>query len=311
MKRSALLVFFLASTVSAQTERASKPRVATPSIGISGDALKAAPTPLHLNMPESLSLPPAAAIAVPSAELVAAPAAISPTEEVEARPGISARTQLLGGAEKFSQSPPPKGDAGREVFDGETPAAPTESLASAKTVKDDRHLPHATAPTETPQPSIPLKQRLGETVEMGGIALVWQLLSGLVFLIAGAHASYPALAGMLWVMGGSTGIDYLAQLRSTIVGGWQASHDLRMRHDYSTGQLKDIRGRKYGEDRYDEFAPGRVSERERLVVDGTALTLGLPWIWGAGPKAIALYAGSAALSIALRRLWRLRRPKQK
>ena len=311
MKRLALLVFFWASVVSAQTERASKARVSPPSTGISGDALRAAPTPLPFNTPEPLSLPPAAAIPAPPATILTAPISPSPAEEVEARSAPSADAQLSDGAEKFAQASPSERDVGREIFDGKAPSAAAAPFPIAGTVQGDRHLPRATSPPETPKASFPLKQRLGETVEMGGVALVWQMLSGLVFLIAGAHASYPALAGMLWVLGGSVGINYLAQLRSTIVGGWQASHDLRMRHDYSTGQLKDIRGRKYGEDRYDEFAPGRVSERERLVVDGTALLLGLPWIWGAGPKATALYVGSAVLSISLRRLWRLRRPKQK
>jgi hypothetical protein len=125
----------------------------------------------------------------------------------------------------------------------------------------------------------------------------------------GGHSAFPGLAGAFWVLAGTEMIKQLGKLRGFVVGGWQASHDQEMRTDYGTGQLKDIRGHKYGEDRYDVFAPGRVSRRARFIVDAAAVAAGLPWVASSGPKGVALYAAGAAAAFAARAAWRRLRPE--
>lgn len=327
MRRLALLAFFCASVASAQTVRTAKTRVATPSGGVlTGNTLGAAPVPLALEAP-SLSAAPVLS-AAPT--LTAAPAVL-PAAAVSADASLtggavlgapasrpSADANFTGGAalgalsdlavpSRRNHSAASKDDDGRRVFDGGE-VSRAEALAPAVSAADAVRLSRSNAREAEAPAKIPFKQRAGEAAELGAFALGWQVLAGIAFLIAGAHAAFPALAGALWVLGGSEGVKYLAKLRQVIVGGWQASHDQKMRVDYGTGALKDIRGHKYGEDRYDEYAPGPVSARERLVIDSMALLAGLPWVWGAGPKAVALYAGAAAVAIAARQVWRRLRP---
>lgn len=93
----------------------------------------------------------------------------------------------------------------------------------------------------------------------------------------GGTVAAAGVAG-IWALGSHAMIDNIANLRSRIVGGWQASHDQKYRHDLGTGQLRDIRGRKYGEDRYDEKAPGEVTPAEQAalrMIGATAGTIGL------------------------------------
>lgn len=155
------------------------------------------------------------------------------------------------------------------------------------------------------------RERLSDAAELGLFAGAWQILAGLLFLIAGAHAAYPVLAGALWALGGAELIKHQGSLRSVVVGGWQSSHDQKMRVDYGTGKLKDIRGRKYGEDRYDITLPGPVSAREQAVIDGAAVLSGLPWFIGASPSSVLLYLMSAAAVLYLRRLRQRGRPQPK
>ena len=61
------------------------------------------------------------------------------------------------------------------------------------------------------------------------------------------------------------GIDFVT------VGGWQASHDQKYRIDPSTGKLRDIRGHKYGSDRYEEYAPGPVGPRATVLIAAAAI----------------------------------------
>lgn len=95
------------------------------------------------------------------------------------------------------------------------------------------------------------------------------------FLAAG-WGGMVAAAGIagLWAIGAHAMIESIGQTRSRIVGGWQASHDQKYRHDLGTGELRDIRGRKYGEDRYDEKAPGEVTPAEQAAIRTIAATAG-------------------------------------
>jgi len=322
MNRLAILALFLATVSSAQTIRATKTRVATGSgASLTAAPLSQAPVPAALAAPAlspapALSVAPALAVA-PALSAAAAQtvmplnaAAIAPAAPAGANAAapaaLGALTELAVPARK-TPSGAPSVDDGRRIFDGGEAGRGAAAAPAASAAGSSRLAPPAAREPEAPA-KIPFKQRAGEVAELGAFALGWQLLAGIAFLVAGAHAAFPALAGALWVVGGSEGVKQLGRLRQVLVGGWQASHDQKMRVDYGTGKLKDIRGHKYGEDRYDEFAPGPVSARERLVIDSLALVAGLPWVWGAGPKAVALYAGTAAAIIAARQVWRRMRP---
>ncbi|MBI2386515.1 MAG: hypothetical protein HYV14_10935 [Elusimicrobia bacterium] len=328
MKLFVPAALFLASLASAQTVRTTKTRVATGSAAsLTGSSLSQTPVPSALSAPSlsaapSLAVAPALAAApaiLPAAALGAPPIPVVPSKRLDSPAlGPSADANHTGGAalgalsdlavpSRRAPSGAPSVDDGRRVFDGGE-AARAEALAPAVSAADASRLARSTARESEPRAKIPFKQRAAEAVELGAFGLGMQLITGLVFLVAGAHAAFPALAGALWVLGGSEGVKHLADLRRVLVGGWQASHDQKMRVDYGTGRLKDIRGHKYGEDRYDEFAPGPVSARERLVIDSAALAAGLPWVWGAGPKAVALYAAAAVSVIAARQVWRRLRP---
>ena len=186
-------------------------------------------------------------------------------------------------------------------------AAWTKTLAAIEGTPELARL-HSLAVSLKDAPALSAKERFFEIADLGVMAFGLQILSGVFFAIAGAHASYPAAAGALWVLGGAALIQQLGALRSVVVGGWQASHDQRYRVDTNTGQLRDVRGHKYGSDRYEAKLPGPVSAREQAVIDAIAILLGLPWVLGGGPAAVGVYLLSAATALFLRRLWRRSRP---
>jgi hypothetical protein len=74
-----------------------------------------------------------------------------------------------------------------------------------------------------------------------------------------------------------------------IFGGWQSSHDQKYRTSYLDGSLKDIRGRKYGEDRWDEYAKGALSRTEDFVLRGLSSLAGLMFLADAGTQGLLLY----------------------
>jgi hypothetical protein len=321
-------------SASAQQERAADVRVGEMPAG-GPVVLTAAPAPI------SVSAPSLTAGAAPSAVTMAAPAAIAPSvaspgraaalptraaAPVVAAPLPTALVPVRAAAASVPVEGPARDatgqlrqgavpadaavDAGRATFDGGS-GAPREAgaLVEGSAASGVLRLAPATGRAPSLAPSIPLRQRAGEAADLGALALGFQFLTGIAFLALGAHASFPALAGVFWVLAGTEMIKQLGKLRGFIVGGWQASHDQKMRHDYGTGRLIDIRGKKYGEDRYDVWAPGRVSRRERFATDATAVLLGLPWVVSAGPKAVALYAAGAATAFAARAAWRRYRPE--
>jgi hypothetical protein len=319
MKRLALLAFLSApGGVLAQSEKASDVRL-SPSLGATAAPAAAAPASLSLAVPALTAAPPAAAPSAaapfaspaPPAALAAPQPVMAPATVPTMRPSpesgaAGARGELAQGARA---SAAPAADAGRRLFDGETrtgdaPSGPARA-AGAPGLARPGSRPPASAP------AIPLSQRAFETAELGVLAAGAQALAGAGFLALGAlgaRAAFPALEGAFWALAGVEFLRYLAALRGVRVGGWQASHDQKMRTDYGTGQLRDIRGRKYGEDRFDVYAPGPVSTRERWTITAAALALGLPWVLPGGARAVALYAAGAAAAFGLRRLLRARRP---
>lgn len=315
MTRFFLAAFFLLpAAASAQTERAADVRAS--GAPASAPVVSAAPSPLSVSVP-TLSAAPLAAAPLAVAPLAVAPlaapapaaaAAVVPLGSVAAeKKAPSARGELDRGARLTAAAP--ESDSGRVLFDdGAAQRAPGATFAAAASDGPRLDRPSA-SPASAPAPRIPLGQRVTETAELGGMAVVFHLLTGVALLILGAHASFPVLAGALWALAGSEMIKQLGKLRSVVVGGWQASHDQKMRHDYGTGKLVDIRGRKYGEDRYDQLAPGPVSARERYAAGAVAVAMGLPWVIPSGLAAVALYAGGASAAFALRAAWRRRHPE--
>ncbi|MFH2203531.1 MAG: hypothetical protein ABIJ96_10480 [Elusimicrobiota bacterium] len=135
--------------------------------------------------------------------------------------------------------------------------------------------------------------RFWETAETG-ITLLGPVIGS--FVIAGvvAHSILmPAALAAMWFFGTQLALHQLADLRAQVVGGWQASHDQRYRVGRD-GQLHDVRGRKYGEDRYEQYAPGKVRSGERFAMRLAASALGLLWLTSTG--LIGLLAYNAALA---------------
>lgn len=302
--------------------------------GSIGSSLNA-PTPLSLSVP-ALSLAPSlgaaptpAPVGLQAVPVQAAAAKPVAAAAVTAAPGLpdsrlpagsvrapALKTGLSPAASTDEKKPESGYEEGRVLFDQDAsrPGAESSPVSGGTWSRLRSSLApgaasRGAAAVQTPRADISVKQRLTETADIGVFALGLQILSGIVFLVAGAHAAYPLLAGALWALGGSEMIKYLGSLRSVIVGGWQASHDQKMRTDYATGKLKDIRGHKYGEDRYDIHRPGPVSARERAVIDAAAVLFGLPWVIGGGAYAVGGYLLSAAAALYLRRLWQRSRPQ--
>lgn len=151
--------------------------------------------------------------------------------------------------------------------------------------------------------------RLHEALNLG--------VHSIPFLAGSALAAYH-LQGTGWhapVLGAAAALTgrglagLLGDFRAVVVGGWQASHDQKYRYDYN-GRYRDIRGRRYGEDRYDEFARGQVSARQRLGLEAVAGAAGLAFLrlsGGSWTEALT-YGVVASALLALAALWSLRRP---
>ncbi|HVE13869.1 MAG TPA: hypothetical protein VNI01_10780, partial [Elusimicrobiota bacterium] len=130
------------------------------------------------------------------------------------------------------------------------------------------------------KPAESLGRRLGVYAEaavmlVGSLALFgW--ISSLVSMAAGIGL-FPFLLAAIARVAGSAGIEAIGKDRRVIVGGWQASHDQRYRIG-GDGQLRDVRGHKYGEDRYEEWQNGPVTPWERFAVRAAAALLASAWV---------------------------------
>lgn len=116
-----------------------------------------------------------------------------------------------------------------------------------------------------------------------GLLVPW--LGGSVWLApAMAMAAHAASSVMFSSLGAARGV---------VVDGWQASHDQRYRVG-GDGRLRDVRGHKYGADRYERYAPGAVGTTASRLIRASAFAVGALWLLGAAPAAYALYAGAFA-----------------
>ena len=151
------------------------------------------------------------------------------------------------------------------------------------------------------------RARVSDLATMGQVAVAAHFVS--IFPNALTHgAAHPVMMGALWY-GASEGMaNVLAETRRTVVGGWQASHDQRYRIDPNTGELRDVRGHKYGSDRYEEYAPGQVSVGERLLAAAASAGMGLLWVGSDLKHALIYGATFLFLSAATALLRRGRAP---
>jgi hypothetical protein len=289
------------------------PQVAGP---LQAASLPAAP----LGLASAPRLPAAAPSALPHAPVTGAVAAPgSPSADPHAaeapRPaGASAGlTQVAGALQRergdgSSAAQAAPSAAARAFFDGGLgKAARATAVVAAAATPGGLGMPAAYALQKyagerstrpAPRPA-PLSQRIAEQVDshlgLGAAAFV-----GLVArnAVAGSPVLVALLAALL-AFGASKGMEeMLAQARRRVVGGWQASHDQKYRVDPSNGRLKDVRGHKYGDDRYEEYEDGPVSAGERLWARAAGTLLGAVMLsaWS-GPSAL-LFSGVLTLAFA-------------
>lgn len=151
-----------------------------------------------------------------------------------------------------------------------------------------------------------LRQKAFDLAEMGQVAVAAHFVSIFPNALTHGTAAHPLAMGALWWGASEAMASMLAQSRRTVVGGWQASHDQRYRVDPNTGNLRDVRGHKYGSDRYEEYAPGRVGPTERILAATLSAAMGLLWV-GADLKNALLYAATFGLAAAVAAIVRARR----
>lgn len=193
---------------------------------------------------------------------------------------LESLTAELGGAgDGSSEAPLNKafdralpGDAGGAVvaepsFNGELSLA--EKHAAAELSAYRAHAQRFPKAVETGW-----SKRAWEIAEVGAVSLPFHIAS----LIALANGSpwAPAIQAAIWSLGHFAFTHRLADLRSTVVGGWQASHDQKYRVGQD-GRMRDVRGHKYGSDRYEEYAPGPVSTREKLALASASAAAAVLW----------------------------------
>lgn len=319
--RSLLFCVLLAAPAAAQSVKTAT--VEAPVLPISGINGGTAITPLVPNA--SLTLSPSAALVNPALTLSAATvlpvsavpvdakaksaaSAVTPTAKI-ATTGLvpTARVQL----DAFGSKTKLEGvDAGRETFDGGTlreGAGAVRASAANENVALDKPTPRAAEPER----AIPLRQRAAEIAEVGAMTLGLSFLGAILLAGVKAAGGMPWIGGLFWGLGGSALIGHLGDMRSIVIGGWQASHDQRYRVDWSSGKLRDVRGHKYGEDRYEERERGPVSKNESIILNSVSFAAGLglqALIWSADPKSLAIYALGFGGALLARRAWRRLNP---
>lgn len=230
-------------------------------------ALPSAPAIAPASMTTPIFAMPALAPSLSAPSLAASPLVSAPTPVAAAAPmPVTAQTALvqtgaaLSAASKENQD---QGAVSRQAFDA---GAKTPAEAPAVAAMESTSRPQYLDEPNSPQgrivrlPMSPVKTAVMETVEVATLMIP---LSFVAMIMKGTMSNpaimIPAMIA-LWAVGAWAMRGHLAGLRSTVVGGWQASHDQKYRIDTGTGKLKDIRGHKYGSDRYEEWAAGPVGK---------------------------------------------------
>ena len=244
---------------------------------IAGLALLAAgPAFAQVRVVAELSLPAAPAVApgAPAAPGFTAPAlgpslaapslASIPLTAAPAPAPVAAEAALVrtgaalsaAAAEGRDQAP-----VSRQAFDAaaRVPGAAAPPVAGGESAALSRlDEPNSPAGRITSRPMSPVKTAVFETAEVGAMALPVAIAAMILRgWLSDPWLLIPAMIA-LWAAGAWAMRGHLAGLRATVVGGWQASHDQKYRVDTNTGLPRDIRGHKYGSDRYEVWKPGAV-----------------------------------------------------
>lgn len=144
------------------------------------------------------------------------------------------------------------------------------------------------------------KESLGNAFQAAILSLPVMLLTSFARALIGDTVVFPAAVAALWVLSAIGSQQLAAGSRAEVVGGWQASHDQKYRVDTNTGLLRDVRGHKYGEDRYEEYSPGYVRRGERFVFTTFNAWIGTMWLSGGGLWDLLLYNALFTGAFALR-----------
>lgn len=236
-------------------------------------AVPAAPAVL----PGGMIAPPAVAMPALAAPALAAPALAAP-QALAAPAPVMARAVLVETGRALSAAAKEGADQGavsRQAFDAgaKTPAqAPAVSAAPSSSRPPALEGPNSPVHRVVARPMAPVRTAVFETAEVAAMSIPVALAA----LIMKGAMTNPSLLipGMiaLWAAGAWAMRGHLGGLRSTVTGGWQASHDQKYRVDPNTGRLRDVRGHKYGDDRYEERTPGPVGPLATgLIAAGSAV----------------------------------------
>lgn len=269
---------------------------------ISPTALPTAPAELALGtplaIPQTISIPEAAKAA---AAPVTAQAALTQTASaLDGKADAQALTSRFDGAGKLAA-----GMGAASLVIAATPAAPILALTPALPAMYSAWR-LAKTPAQTRWKSghkSSWRDSVETTLTVGGAALASAFLITLAHAFIGGGPAFGVAAGLGALLIGNGGIDLVAHNRGEGIQRWQASHDQKYRVDPGTGQLKDVRGHKYGQlsDRFVEHVPGPVSGLEtallRLLGVGTAL--GVAALFSAPASTLLIINALAAAGFAI------------
>jgi hypothetical protein len=246
--------------------------VATPAFAqvrvITELALPSAPAIVPSNTISPVFMPTLGAT-LPAPSLTVSPMLAAPTP-VMAQAALIQTGSALSAAAKEGQD---QGAVSRQAFDAgaKTPAeAPAVAGGESTTRPVELEEPNSPKGRIVIRAAGPVKTAIAETAEVATLMIPVAFIA----MILKATMSNPALLIpsmiALWAAGAWAMRGHLGSLRSTVVGGWQASHDQKYRVDPGTGRLKDIRGHKYGSDRYEEWAAGPVGKLATGLIAASA-----------------------------------------
>lgn len=229
----------------------------------------------------TLSMIPAPALTPSLAAPSVVPAAIAPVPAAAPAP-ITAQAALVNTGTALAAASKGEGnpaEISRRTFDAASKQGP-DAAASPVAGGEYVHNAGLEGPdfarrfnAATKEPSSPAKTAAWETVEVGATTVPFLIAAAIMKLNLGESAWLIPSMLALWGAGFWAMRSHLSTIRRKVVGGWQASHDQRYRVDPSNGQLKDVRGHKYGEDRYEEYQNGPVGRTATALI-GAAAVLG-------------------------------------
>jgi hypothetical protein len=257
MKNIALCLTLLAVDAAAQTRTAVKLQPGAPAVVPMTNASPAAIAP---SLTAAAALTPALALPAP---------AVVPADR--ALPALASIGSALSAPAKGQD----EGSVSRAAFDAAKPAKEHDAavLGSERAAPHD-HLARAI-------PSEP-RTRMTPVIEAAEVGLTMSVFAIPAF-IARANIGDPVALGLalaaIWGLAAWTGRDHLRRLRQVWVDGWQASHDQKYRVDYATGRQRDIRGHKYGSDRYDKYDKGPAGRIATGLISAAAAAAALAFLF--------------------------------